>query len=68
MKELKIELCEEDLDDLKQLYHTDKETEAVTLAIHQALKKQYYKKLLSLKGKIKWIGNLEAMRENRVWF
>ena len=66
VKELKIDISEDELLKLKNFYNTDDEKEAVKKAINDILIKQDYDQLLALKGNVTWEGNLDGMRENRV--
>ena len=66
MKEFKISLNDEEIMELKKMFHTDNADEAVRMAIDQVIKKQTYDQLLALKGNVKWEGNLEDMRESRI--
>lgn len=66
MKELKIDISEDELSKLKNFYNTDDEKEAVKKAINEILLNQNYDQLLALKGNVAWEGNLDEMRENRL--
>jgi len=66
MKELKIDINEDEICELMKVFKTEDEIEAVRMAINEILKKQSYERILSLKGKIGWEGNLDEMREKRL--
>ena len=64
MKEVKLNLDEEEIEILKKVFHTSDEIEAIKLAIHDAIKKKSYTNILELKGNVVWEGNLDDMRES----
>ena len=66
MKELKILLENHELENLKSVFNTSNETDAVKAAIQNILKKQAYDQILSLRGNVKWEGNLDEMRETAI--
>lgn len=65
MKEIKISINDEDVIELKKVFKTDNDEEAVRMAVNEAIKKQSYNRILALKGKVEWDGNLDEMRESR---
>ncbi len=66
MKELKVNINDDDIFELKRLFRTDDDGEAVKMAINEILKKQAYERILALNGNVKWEGNLDEMREQRI--
>lgn len=66
MKELKIDINDEDIVELMKVFKTSDEIEAVKMAISEAIKKQSYSQILALKGNVAWEGNLDEMREQRI--
>jgi hypothetical protein len=66
MKELKIDFEETDIIELKRLFNTEDENEAVRKAIKEILKKNVYENILSLKGNVNWEGDLDEMRQQRL--
>lgn len=66
LKELKINFEEADINELKILFKTEDENEAVRKATKEILKKSVYENILSLKGNVNWDGNLDEMRQQRV--
>ena len=66
MKELKVNINDEDIFELKKIFKTEDEDEAVKMAIGEVLKKQTYERILSLNGNVKWEGSLDEMREQRI--
>ncbi len=52
MKELKIDFEETDILELKRLFKTEDENEAVGKAIKEIFKKNVYENILSLKGNV----------------
>lgn len=66
MKELKINVNDEDIAELKKVFKTSDEIEAVRMAISEAIRKQSYSRILALKGNVTWEGNLDEMREQRI--
>lgn len=66
MKELKINFEETDINELKKLFKTEDENEAIKKAIKEVLKKNVYENILSLRGNVNWDGNLDEMRQQRV--
>jgi Arc/MetJ-type ribon-helix-helix transcriptional regulator len=67
MKEINISLDESDLEKLMEWFHSSSEDEAVRSAISHLLNKKVYSDLLEFEGKIQWEGNLEEMREERLY-
>lgn len=43
----------------------EKKVEIVNLALRKLLEQKQIEKILELKGKVAWIGNLQKMRKNR---
>lgn len=66
MKELKINVNDDDIAELMKVYKTNDESEAIRMAISEAIKKQTYSHILALKGNVKWEGNLDEMRDGRL--
>ena len=66
LKELKLNFEETEINELKKLFKTEDENEAVRKAIKEVLKKSVYENILSLKGNVNWEGNLDEMRQQRV--
>lgn len=66
MKELLIKINDEDITELMKVYNTGDENEAVRMAINEAIKKQVYSRILTLKGNVSWEGNLDELRESRI--
>ena len=66
MRELKINVNDDDIAELLKVYKTNDEVEAIKMAINEAIKKQAYSCILALKGKVEWEGSLEEMRAPRI--
>lgn len=66
MKELKLNINDEEICELKKIFSTEDDREAVRMAINEVLKKQAYQRILALNGNVKWEGNLDEMREHRI--
>jgi Arc/MetJ family transcription regulator len=66
VKSLKIDVNDNDINELMKVFKTDSESEAVKMAINKAIKKQLYGQILALNGNVKWEGNLDEMREQRI--
>lgn len=66
MSVITLEIEKEEIDKLKDIYHTSDEEQAVREAISYALRQNNYQKILSLKGKIRWDENLDELRASRV--
>ena len=61
-----IELDEKVVNEAMKLTHISTKKELVDYALRELVKKLKRKKLLSLEGKIEWVGNLGEMRKGRV--
>lgn len=48
-----------------QITHLKSKRELLDYALRELIRRENQKKLLELKGKIHWEGNLDAMRENQ---
>ncbi len=48
-----------------QITHFNSKRELLDYALRELIRRETQKKLLELKGKIHWEGNLEALRENQ---
>ena len=66
LKELNLNFEETEINELKKLFKTEDDNEAVRKAIKEVLKKSVYQNILSLKGNVNWDGNLDEMRQQRV--
>ncbi len=66
MKEISLSLDEKDFERLKGWFHSTSENEAVRSAIAYLLNNKVYRDLLEFEGKIRWVGNLDEMREDRL--
>lgn len=65
MKQIHVSVDENDLQKLKEWFHSTSDDEAVRSAISHVLNKKAYSDLLEFEGKIKWEGNLDDMRTDR---
>jgi hypothetical protein len=65
MKQINVSLDENDLEKLKEWFHSTTEDEAVRSAISHLLNKKAYSDLLEFEGNIQWEGDLDEMREGR---
>jgi hypothetical protein len=63
---ISVSLDENDLEKLKEWFHASSEDQAVRFAISHVLNKKAYNDLLEYEGNIRWEGNLEEMREDRI--
>lgn len=61
-----IELDEKVVNEAMKLTHISTKKEVVDFALRELVKKLKRKKLLSLEGKIEWVGNLAEMRKGKV--
>jgi Arc/MetJ-type ribon-helix-helix transcriptional regulator len=66
MKQISVSLDENDLEKLKEWFHASSEDEAVRSAISHLLNKKAYSDLLEFEGNIRWEGNLNELREDRI--
>ena len=66
MKELQVNINDEEMQELMKVFKTNDEAESVKMAINEAIKKQAYSRILALKGNATWEGNLEEMRAQRI--
>jgi Arc/MetJ-type ribon-helix-helix transcriptional regulator len=66
MKRISVSLDENDLEKLKEWFRASSDDEAVRLAISHLLNKKAYSELLGFEGNIRWKGNLNELREDRV--
>ena len=56
-------ICDEkQLDELKNMFGTDDDIDAIQMAVKTVLKKNTYEKILSFCGKVNWEGDLDEMR------
>lgn len=65
MKQINISLDVNDLEKLKEWFHSSSEEEAVRSAISHLLNKKAYSDLLEFEGNIQWDVDLDEMREGR---
>ncbi len=65
-KQISVSLEENDLVKLKEWFHATSEDEAIRSAISHVLNKKAYNELLAFEGNVRWEGNLEEMREDRI--
>lgn len=63
-----IDLNDEFIESAKRLTKLTKKVEIVNLALEKFVKQKEIEKILELKGKIDWSGNLEKMRQTRIDF
>lgn len=61
-----IELDEKLVKDAMRLTRKKTKKELVNYALEELVRKLKRKKLLELEGRVKWAGNLDAMRKNRI--
>ncbi len=61
-----IDIEDEMLKKAQKLTGINKKVDIVNLAIRKLVEQKEIEKVLALKGKIKWEGNLEEMRKGRV--
>jgi hypothetical protein len=66
LKELKLNINEDDILELMKMYKTNDESEAVKMAIIEVIKKQSYERILALNGNVVWEGNLDETRKQRI--
>ncbi|MEK6682750.1 MAG: type II toxin-antitoxin system VapB family antitoxin [Nitrospirota bacterium] len=66
MSRTNIELNDNVLKEAIKLTHLKTKKEVVNYAIEELVKRLRRKKILKLEGKVKWEGNLNEMRANRV--
>ena len=66
MSVITLEIKKDEIDKLKNIYHTDDDEQAVREAISYALRQNNFQKILSLKGKIHWDENLDELRASRI--
>lgn len=65
MKRTNIELDEEKIKELKKMTGIKTSKAIIDYALKELIRKYNQHKILDLKGKIKWEGNLETMRSTR---
>jgi Arc/MetJ family transcription regulator len=65
MKQINVSIDENDLEKLKEWFHSSSEEEAVRSAISHLLNKKAYSDLLEFEENIQWEGDLDEMREGR---
>ncbi|HEX3048212.1 MAG TPA: hypothetical protein VHY08_25895 [Bacillota bacterium] len=65
MRELIVNISDEDIAELMKMFKTNDEHEAVRMAVNEVIKKQQYSRILALNGQVPWEGNLDVMREPR---
>jgi hypothetical protein len=65
-KQNSVSLDENDLEKLKEWFHATSEDDAVRSAISHVLNKKAYNELLAFEGNVRWDGNLEELREDRL--
>ncbi|WP_314001565.1 hypothetical protein [uncultured Paenibacillus sp.] len=65
MKRINVSVDENDLQRLKDWFHSTSDDEAVRSAISHVLNQKAYSDLLEFEGKIKWEGNLDDIRTDR---
>lgn len=60
-----IELDEKLIKEAMKITHKKTKKELVNFAIEELLKRFRRQKLLTLEGKVEWVGNLDEMRKSR---
>lgn len=60
-----VALDKETLEQALQITHIKNNRELIDYALRELIRHKQQKKLLELKGKITWEGDLNAMRENQ---
>jgi Arc/MetJ family transcription regulator len=65
MKRTNIELDEEKIEELKKMTGMKTSKAIIDYALKELIRKCNQHKILDLKGKVKWEGNLETMRTMR---
>ena len=66
MHRTNVELDEKLVSEAMQLTRMTTKKEVVNYALSELVRKKKRKGILKLKGKVKWIGNLDEMRKRRV--
>ena len=61
-----IELDEKLVNEAMRLTHKRTKKEIVNYALEELVRKLKRKKLLGLKGKVEWVGDLDEMRRSRI--
>jgi len=62
-----IDLDDDLLDEFKRLSKTKTKKEAVNKALEEGIRQYKVRKLLDLRGKVEWIGDLNEMRTYDPW-
>jgi len=62
-----IDLNDELLDEFKRLSKSKTKREAVNKALEEGIRQYKVRKLLDLRGKVEWIGDLNEMRTYDKW-
>jgi Arc/MetJ family transcription regulator len=60
-----VDIDDELIEQVKKEFNLKTKREAIHLALQEVLKMKKRRKLLGLRGNVKWEGNLNKMRENR---
>ncbi len=55
------------ISEARKLTHIKTKSGLVHLALQELVQKAKKKKILSIEGKIKWVGSLSKMRQGRAW-
>jgi len=66
MHRTNVELDENLVSEAMKLTRMTTKKEVVNYALSELVRKKRRKGILKLKGKVKWIGNLDEMRKSRV--
>jgi Arc/MetJ family transcription regulator len=66
MHRTNVELDEKLVSEAMKLTRMTTKKEVVNYALSELVRKKRRKGILKLKGKVKWIGNLDEMRKSRV--
>ena len=60
-----VDIDDELIEEVKKEFNLKTKREAIHLALQQILKMKNRRKLLELRGQVKWEGDLNEMRKNR---
>jgi Arc/MetJ family transcription regulator len=66
MHRTNVELDEKLVSKAMRLTQLSTKKQVINYALGEIVRRAERKKILNLKGKVKWIGNLDEMRESRV--
>ena len=60
-----VDIDDELIEEVKREFNLKTKREAIHLALKEVLKMKSRRKILDLRGKVKWEGDLNEMRKNR---